>query len=130
MGGRPWFDSLAGRALPSFTKMTLKYRIRCLLWLAALAPLAAAAADGSVGRQRAQACAVCHGALGLSSAPDAPNLAGQPALYLRAQLKAFREGTRKHEVMSVIAKPLSDEDIANLAQWFSSVRVDAQPPSP
>ena len=90
---------------------------------------ATAQPDGAVqGRQKAQACTVCHGPLGLSSAPDAPNLAGQPALYLAAQLRAFRSGARRHEVMSVIAKSLSDDDIGQLAAWFASIRVEAQPP--
>jgi cytochrome c553 len=60
--------------------------------------------------------------------PDAPNLAGQPALYVAAQLRAFRSGERRHEVMNVIAKPLTDDDIDALAAWFASIRIDAQPP--
>ena len=55
--------------------------------------------------------------------PDAPNLAGQPAQYLTAQLRAYRDGTRQHEVMSLMAKPLSNGDIDDLAAWFSSIKV-------
>jgi cytochrome c553 len=88
----------------------------------------AAAQDVQAGRQRAQACAVCHGPLGLSTAPDAPHLAGQPAIYLAAQLRAYRSGTRRHEVMNVMARGLSDDDIALLAAWYSAIRIDAQPP--
>jgi cytochrome c553 len=95
---------------------------------AALTPLSAQANDVNAGRQKAQACAVCHGPLGLSSAPDAPHLAGQPALYVATQLRAYRSGARKHEVMAVMAKPLTDDDIAHLAAWFASIRVEAQPP--
>jgi cytochrome c553 len=84
------------------------------------------AADAAVGRQKAQACAVCHGPLGISVAPDAPNLAGQPEIYLARQLGEYRSGRRSHEVMSVIAKPLSDEDIGHLAAWFSSLRVEVK----
>lgn len=94
----------------------------------ALAASVAVAAEGPPGKVRAQPCAVCHGALGLSSVPDAPNLAGQPSLYLAAQLRAFRSGERRHEVMNVIAKPLTDDDIEALATWFASIRIDAQPP--
>jgi cytochrome c553 len=86
------------------------------------------AADVAAGRQKASACAACHGPLGVSVAPDAPNLAGQPAAYLAAQLRAYRGGARKHEVMSLMAKPLSDADIDNLAAWFSSLKVQVQPP--
>ena len=71
---------------------------------------------------------MCHGPLGLSTAPDAPNLAGQPAIYLAAQLRAYRSGERKHEVMAVMAKPLTDDDIRNLAAWFNSIRVEATAP--
>ncbi len=98
-----------------------------LLCLALLVP-PATAQDLAKGRQKAQACAVCHGPLGISSAPDAPNLAGDPALYTAAQLRAYRNGTRKHEVMAVMAKPLTDDDIADLAAWFASLRVDVQAP--
>lgn len=101
---------------------------RALLVGLALASAAShgAAADVAAGRQKAQACVVCHGPVGLSSAPDAPHLAGQPAMYLAAQLRAFRGGKRTHEVMSVIAKPLSDADIADLAAWFSSIAIDVR----
>ena len=95
----------------------------------ALGAHAALAADAASGKARAQPCAVCHGALGLSSVPDAPNLAGQPAIYVTAQLRAFRSGERRHEVMNVIAKPLTDDDIDALAAWFASIRIDAHPPS-
>ena len=88
----------------------------------------ALASDVEAGRTKAQACAVCHGALGISSAPDAPHLAGQPALYLATQLRAYRNGTRKHEVMAVMAKPLSDDDIHNLAAWFAALRIEASAP--
>ena len=89
---------------------------------------AARADDIDAGREKAQACAVCHGPLGVSVQPDAPNLAGQPALYVRAQLRAYRSGERKHEVMSVMAKPLSDDDIAKLAAWFAAMRIEASAP--
>lgn len=89
---------------------------------------AARADDVDAGRAKAQACAVCHGPLGISVAPDAPNLAGQPAIYLAAQLRAYRSGARRHEVMNVMAKPLADADIAALAAWYAAIRVEAQPP--
>ena len=101
------------------------------LWLCLgvllLAP-EAKANDVQQGRQKAQSCAVCHGQAGLSVTPDAPHLAGQPALYVASQLRAYRSGARKHEVMGVMAKPLSDDDISHLAAWFSSIRVEAHPP--
>ncbi len=87
------------------------------------------AADAEAGRARAQQmCAVCHGAYGVANAPDAPHLAGQPAFYLAAQLRAYRNGSRKHEVMAVITRNLTDDDISNLAAWYASIRVEVQPP--
>ena len=71
---------------------------------------------------------VCHGAAGISTRPDAPHLAGQPAIYLEAQLKSFRSGRRRHEQMNVVTRPLSDADIADLAAWFASIRIEAIPP--
>jgi cytochrome c553 len=92
----------------------------------ALACASAAAAADPPGKAKARACIPCHGALGVSVMPDAPHLAAQPAIYVVQQLKAFRSGARKHEVMNVIAKPLSDADIAELAEWFASVAIEAR----
>ena len=88
----------------------------------------AQAQDAAAGKTKAAACAMCHGPLGIAVAPDTPNLAGQPESYVAGQLKAYRGGARKHEIMSLMAKPLTDADIANLAAWFSSVKVEATPP--
>jgi cytochrome c553 len=88
----------------------------------------AMASDALQGRQKAQSCAVCHGQAGVAVTPDAPHLAGQPALYVASQLRAYRSGARKHEVMGVLAKPLSDADISDLAAWFASIRIEAQLP--
>ncbi len=102
--------------------------IAALIALGALLPAAAQAGDARAGRIKAQMCTVCHGPLGLSNRPDAPHIAGHPELYIGAQLRAYRGGARHHEIMSVIAKPLSDDEIANLAAWFSSIRVEATAP--
>jgi cytochrome c553 len=86
------------------------------------------AADSPPGRAKAQPCTPCHGARGISVAPDAPHLAGQPRLYVEQQLKAFRSGARRHEVMNIVAKPLSDGDIAALAEWYASIPIEAKEP--
>jgi cytochrome c553 len=105
-------------------------RVRAALWTAAALAAAAPAAanDVQAGRDKARACAVCHGQVGVSTAPDAPNLAGQPAMYLAAQLRAYRSGARQHAVMAVIAKPLSDADISDLAAWYAAIKVEATAP--
>ena len=81
------------------------------------------AGDPAAGKANAGACAACHGALGLSQLPNAPNLAGQPAIYLTEQLKNYRSGKRQHEMMSIIAKPLSDQQIDDLGAWYASIRI-------
>ncbi len=50
----------------------------------------------------------------------APHIGGEPETYIASQLHAFREGTRTHEMMSVVAKSLSDQQIADLAAWYSA----------
>ncbi len=97
-----------------------------LISLALAGPVVAQ--DAAAGRAKAASCAVCHGPMGLSVAPNTPSLAGQPDQYVATQLRAYRSGARKHEVMAVIAKPLTDEDIQNLAAWFASIRVEATAP--
>jgi cytochrome c553 len=56
-------------------------------------------------------------------------LAGQPAIYLAEQLRAYRNGRRANEVMAVIARPLTDADIDDLAAWYSAIRVEATAPN-
>src|SRR5215510_9401089 len=82
-----------------------------------------ALADTAAGRAKAQMCAPCHGTNGLAVAPNTPHLAGQPQSYLVDQLNAYRSGRRTHEVMSIVAKPLTDADIADLAAWFASLEI-------
>ena len=93
---------------------------------AATVALAAAAADPP---GKAKTCIPCHGPLGVATAPDAPHLAGQPEIYLEAQLKAFRDARRRHEVMNVMAKSLTDAEIAELARFYSSIRIEAHAPA-
>src|SRR5690242_7981121 len=86
-----------------------------------MAVVAQAAGDAELGRTRSLACQACHGATGMGTAPDIPNLAGQKAAYLQAQLTAFRGGERKNDFMNAIAAQLSDADIANLAAFWNSL---------
>ena len=81
------------------------------------------AGDPVAGKARAGMCATCHGALGLSQLPNAPHLAGQPAIYLVEQLKNYRSGKRPNEMMGVIAKPLTDREIDDLAAWYESIQI-------
>src|SRR5229473_1782479 len=86
------------------------------------APLAHAA-DIEAGKAKvATVCAACHGAGGVSVSETIPNLAGQRAGYLEAQLKALKEGTRKNPIMNAVAAQLSPDEMANVAAYFSSLQ--------
>jgi cytochrome c553 len=99
---------------------------RLMLTLAALAMIAAsqtslASGNPARGEQLAAAvCASCHGMDGnLVLADDYPKLGGQHADYLVFALKAYRSGDRDNAVMAPFARDLSDQDIRDLAAWFS-----------
>lgn len=85
-----------------------------------------ARADLQAGRQKAQMCATCHGPLGLSTMANTPHLAAQPEVYLSEQLKAYRSGKRVHDIMTLIAKPLTDAEIADLSAWYSSQQIEVK----
>lgn len=89
------------------------------------APAAAQGGDPKAGRRKAQPCVVCHGPIGISSAPDTPHVAGQPEVYFVEQMKAYRTGKRVHPAMNVVAKPLTDADIDDMAAWYASIKVSA-----
>jgi cytochrome c553 len=81
----------------------------------------ALAADAEAGKTKSAMCMACHGAAGISANPIWPNLAGQKEGYLAKQMKDFRDGKRSDPVMAPMSKSLSDEDIANLAAYYSSL---------
>jgi cytochrome c553 len=81
------------------------------------------AGDIKAGSAKAMMCQACHGLDGLSKTPDAPNIAGQIEPYLVAQLQAFKTGLRKNDAMSVVTPPLSDQDIEDLAAYFSAIEI-------
>jgi cytochrome c553 len=87
-----------------------------------------AAADLATGKKKAAMCAVCHGLNGIAKNPEAPNIAGDNANYLKKQLQAFKNGERQNPQMSIVAGGLSDEDIADLATWYSSLKVTVEMP--
>jgi cytochrome c553 len=83
----------------------------------------ATAGNPEVGRELANArlCVGCHGKDGVSVKPYYPNLAGQNETYLTKMLTDFREKKRHDQTMNAMAVKLTDEDIANLAAFFSSL---------
>jgi cytochrome c553 len=93
-----------------------------LLILAAVVLSLQAHARGNVeaGKAKSAVCAACHGADGVSLVALFPKLAGQHPDYLVHALKDYRSGKRKNPTMAEQAKNLSDEDIEDLAAYFSS----------
>jgi cytochrome c553 len=89
--------------------------------IAIAASPAAAAGDAKAGRQKALQCQTCHGLDGQAKLPEAPNLAGQNEVYLVKALKDYRSGTRRNDMMSVVTKALSDQDIDNLAAYYAAI---------
>jgi len=97
--------------------------MRCLLALAVALCLCTfnshAEGDAEAGKEKTQSCAICHGADGNSTTPQWPKIAGQHADYLEEQLEGFRSGVRVGQVMNEMASELSDQDIEDLAAYFS-----------
>ena len=112
----------------------MKKRFAPLTILAAilLTPLQASAdslVDGSAeaGKAKSITCGACHGMGGNSVNPLWPNISGQSASYIVAQLKAFKSGLRSDPLMTGQAMLLSDEDARDLAVYFESLPAAAKP---
>jgi cytochrome c553 len=86
-------------------------------------PSAAAEGDAAAGAKKIQMCQGCHGIPGFRTAyPDVyhvPRLGGQSPAYIVAALKAYKAGDRNHPTMRGIAASLSDQDMADLAAYYS-----------
>jgi cytochrome c553 len=68
----------------------------------------------------AQVCVACHGADGIALLPIYPTLAGQHADYIEQALHEYRAGSRKDPVMTTFAGQLKEEEIKEIAHYFSS----------
>lgn len=102
---------------------TLKQLLSLFLLLAcSSAAIPVLAADSSAGEQKAATCLGCHGPRGKSSSAQWPNLAAQQSTYIVNQLKAFKSGARSNPMMQAMATNLSDDDITNLAAYFSGLQ--------
>ncbi len=93
-----------------------------LALLGSLLTVAAHAQDASVdaGRTKSATCAACHGLDGNSVTPDWPSLAGQHTAYIVRQLKSFKAGDRVNVTMKPFADMLTDQDMADIAAYFSA----------
>lgn len=97
-----------------------------LVALAAAGPSRAEPGPGAV----LKTCAACHGVNGIGVDTDDPSLAGQKPAYLRAQLHAFRDGSRISDEMQPVAAKLTDAQIDALAAYYArQPRPPAKPAS-
>jgi cytochrome c553 len=110
---------------------------------AALAkPATALPADDSAGsmlatrgrwEKQVPACVQCHGPAGVGVGAHFPPLAGQPAAYIEAQLKAWQQGTRHNDplqLMQHLSTALSAQDIHAVAAWFAAQPLAAKGATP
>ncbi len=101
-----------------------KIVIGAVMALSMLSGQALAAGDVAAGQAKAAVCAACHGADGIAMIPGYPNLKGQNAQYIISSINAYKNKERKGglaAVMQAQASMLSDDDIANLAAYYSSL---------
>ncbi len=78
-------------------------------------------ASMEAGKELSPPCAACHGDTGFqTAAPTNPVLAGQYKSYLVQALKSYQDGSRRSAIMAGFSNQLTEEDINNLADWFSS----------
>lgn len=92
--------------------------------LATLAVPSYAEGDAAAGKGKTAMCAGCHGIVGFRTAyPETyhvPKLGGQNAGYIVSALKAYKVGDRSHPTMKAIAASLTDQDMADLAAYYSA----------
>ena len=99
-----------------------KFNSFLLICIASVISISTTAADVTTGKEKTVSCAGCHGTEGVSEAGMFPNLAGQHAEYLESALKQYRDGDRENDMMTPMAKGLSDTDIKDIAAYYSSLK--------
>ena len=77
-------------------------------------------ADVEAGRRKSEACVACHGGDGNATIRGTPSLAGHPAYYTHWQLVMFRNERRRDPQMTPMAAKLSDEDMADLSEYYAA----------
>ena len=99
----------------------VRFRPAALLPAALVAAVALQLADATAQTidEKAQVCAGCHGENGVPPQKDWPVIWGQQQGYLYLQLRDFKSGARKDDVMSPIAQSLERADMQELALYFS-----------
>ncbi len=85
---------------------------------------AGATGDAAAGARKNSMCVGCHGIAGYKTAfPEVysvPRIGGQQPVYIVKALQAYKSGDRNHPSMKGIAATLSDQDMADLAAYYSA----------
>ena len=89
--------------------------------------LAVHAGDIEAGKVKSATCAACHGVDGNSANPEWPSLAGQHAKYIEKQLNDYKSGARQNAIMAGMVAALSEQDMANLADYYESLTPKGSP---
>ncbi len=105
--------------------MTAKFAALTLVAVLGWTGAAHAAGTAEAGQAKSATCMACHGMDGNSANPEWPSLAGQHSSYIIKQLKHFKAGERQNALMSPMAMILSDQDMEDLAAYFSSQKLVA-----
>ncbi len=98
-------------------------------WLVAAASVLAlgtagtaqAGGDAAAGQAQAKSCAGCHGADGKGNASNPP-IAGMDVGAFVAAMGDYKSGLKKHAMMNILAKKLNDQDVANLAAYYATLK--------
>jgi cytochrome c553 len=85
----------------------------------AVIPITCAPLHAQTIEEKTQVCAGCHGADGKPIDNTIPTIWGQQAGYLYIELRDFKRGDRKSDIMQPIASPLERQDMLDIAQYFS-----------
>lgn len=100
--------------------LNLGVLLGAILATAPMSETVALSGNAQRGLEKSQVCQSCHGRTGNESLMESyPRLAGQHEDYLIHALKAYRSGDRNNAVMAGFAGQLTDQDIADLAAWYS-----------
>ena len=100
--------------------MTAKFAALTLVAVLGWTSSVHAAGTVEAGQAKSATCMACHGMDGNSANPEWPSLAGQHPSYIVKQLKHFKAGERQNPLMTPMAMILSDQDMEDLAAYFSS----------
>ena len=113
-----------------FTEHSMRGLILGLAALVVTSSFAQAGGDITAGQKVMVHCQGCHGKDGLGKTSYMPNIAGQKYDYLIHALMSYKLGQRKSQMMSLVVKNLSDQDIANVLAYYAAIKITVEVPPP